>query len=254
MESIGKLAQTAVAQAGEGLRPSPSKALARPVSSTKNPPKLLDQVVDYGLPRLFNGYRPDDTPWELVRALTDSERAMVERRADELRSGITGWLPGERDAVNAALGAMFAGFRSMRHQGDDARNTVLVTASVLSGYPLWAITKACRKIAMREIKREWSGPPDDGELLSVVESVVSEYRKLLRSAERLLTAAVKAPRELAPPRPDRAEIEAKLGRPIRAAEARPVRESDAIKPPDGRHAERVAADLAARKARNGSAA
>src|SRR5581483_12434888 len=110
MQSIGEAAKQVIARGGEPLR---SKALAPQVSSTTNPPRLLDQVVDYGLPRLFNGYRPDDAPWELWRALTDAERALVERRAAELRDGLTGWLPSERDAVNAALGAMFSGFRSM---------------------------------------------------------------------------------------------------------------------------------------------
>lgn len=244
MENLGNLAKVAAETARERAgEHSPSKALAQPVSSTASAPALVNQTADYELPKLLTGYRPDNAPWELWRPLSETERGLVELRVNELRRALTGWLPTERDAVNATLGAMFGGFRSMRQQGDDVRGIALVTASVLRDFPLWAIAKGCRKIASREAGLNPSFPPNDAEIFGVVTEIVQGYRKTLALADALLAATVRPPRALPKPPPATGYDGPPVG-----AEPYAPREELNRRAPDGDHAARVAADLAARRA------
>jgi hypothetical protein len=81
------------------------------------------------------------------------------------------------------------------------------------------------------------------QVCDVVAAIVSSARENLDNTMALLRAPVEEPER---PRPTQAELEAKLGRPIGQRPRKPI---PAPWEGDGRHAERVAADLEARRRR-----
>lgn len=237
MEKLGKAA-VALLQASRQL---PSRALALP-ANTSETPALFDQTCDIELPRLLSAWIPDHGPREIRRALTATERAAVLARATALQFSLTGYLHGERNAVEADIAAMFGGFRAMRQRGDDAEATVAATAGVLRGFPAWAIREGCLKIARNQAGLDRRYAPNDTEVFSVIDGIVKDYRKRLAVAETLLAAPVAPPYVLPAP----AKMEASTVQPIGLEpHARLVPDST----PDGKHAARVAADLAQRRAR-----
>jgi hypothetical protein len=190
--------------------------------------------------RLFSAVKLDDHPHAIVRELTQAERRALTDRATELRAALWGYVSGERDEVEASIAAMFGGFRSMRQEGDAAEGLVTVTAAVLRDFPAWAIAKGCLKIAQNQagLDRRW--PPNDTEIHDVVAEIVREYRKTLEIVEALLLAPVEDREPLPAP-----TIAPNDVRPTGMEPNAPLVER---KPVDGRHAARVAADIAARKA------
>lgn len=172
------------------------------------------------------------------------EKAIIQKRNTDLEGGLIPFMPEQRDEVRSALHAMLGGFRSLRETGDDAETAVEVLLAVLREFPAWAIDETCLRIAQCDIAidppldRRWA--PSDAQIHACVTAIIRPYRDTLRAARALLAAQVATPE---PQRPSRAEIEAKLGRSI--GEAQSVN--------DGKHAQRVAADLAARKALHESA-
>src|SRR4051794_36508931 len=104
---------------GSQQLPSKQRDALRLLRTTAQAPEHLDRICDAELPRLFSAWIPDFGPREIVRALTNTERRMVEVRAEALRIGTGGYLDHERDAVTADLAAMLGGFRSMRQQDDN---------------------------------------------------------------------------------------------------------------------------------------
>lgn len=236
MEKIGKAAVALVARVSQE---SPSRALALPATTTEEP-ALFDQTCDLELPRLLSAWIPDYGPREIRRALTLAERAKIECRAMTLRLSLTGYLESERNAVDSDIAAMFGGFRAMRQQGDDAEATVAATAGVLRGFPAWAIRQGCLKIARNQAGLDRRYAPNDTEVFSVVDEIVKDYRKRLAVAEALLAAPVMPP-SLPPPVIPKASTLQPIG-PEPNAKLVP----DSVN--DGKHAARVAADLARRRA------
>lgn len=137
---------------------------------------------------------------------------------------------------------MFGGFRSMRQEGDAAEGIVMVTASVLREFPVWAIEKACIRIARNQAGLDPRYPPHDTQVYMVVAEVVREFRETLKTVEALLFAPVEKPLPLPHPKPRSAEYQPL---PVGADPNAPLQ-----MPPDGKHAARVAAELAERKARS----
>lgn len=86
----------------------------------------------------------------------------------------------------------------------------------------------------------------DAEVVAAVESVAAAYRERRNSVKALLAAPVEVPEPPVPP-PTRAEIEAALGRQVGQNGER--RQNPPSWHGDGKHAQRVEADLAARRAR-----
>lgn len=128
----------------------------------------------------------------------------------------------------------------MRQEGEAAESIVMVTASVLREFPVWAIEKGCMRIAQSHAGLDPRYPPNDTQVYMAVQSIVQEFRDTLKTVEALLQAPVEKPLPL--PRPKtRQEFQAP---PVGEEPNAPLR-----MPPDGKHASRIAADLAERKAR-----
>lgn len=210
-------------------------------ASTIDAPRYFDRYTDTELRRLFSAWKPDNGPQAIVRELTSGERAELTQRARELHDGLCGYLSHERAEVDASLAAMFGGFRSMRQEGDAAESLMLVTANVLREFPVWAIVKGCMKIAQNQagLDRRW--PPNDAEIYEIVSDVVKEYRRTLANIDALLAAPVDAPRQMIAP----AITPPNDVRPLGADPQAPLVE---VRPNDGKHAARVAAQLAAKRA------
>lgn len=242
MDSIGKVV-TGIATKASASQPTRAVALPKP-RDTANAPPLLNRAADVELPKLFVGYAIDGQPREVRRQLTERERAGIQARAVELRDGLHPFLDEEVDAVDTELGAMLGGFRSMRQQGEDVEATLMVLRNVLWEFPVWAIAKGCGRIIRREtdldppLDPRWA--PNDGQVYEVVAGIVKAYRKALETAEALLVAPVALP----PPEKPAASMPApKPGLPSNEPKFTPE-----PKPTPG-YAARVAADMAARKAR-----
>lgn len=196
--------------------------------------------------RLFSPVKIDHRPHAIVRELTPAERTNLTNRATELRAALWGYVPGERDDVEASIAAMFGGFRSMRQEGAAAEGLVAITAAVLRDFPAWAIARGCMKVSRNEAGLDPRWPPNDTEIYGVVAAVVQEYRKTLDIVEGLLAAPVEVRETLSAPTIAPNDVQ-----PTGAEPNAPLFERH---PADGRHAARVAADIAARKNRAGAAA
>lgn len=192
--------------------------------------------------RLFSAWKPDNGPQAIVRELTRAERSALADRATELQAKLWGYVAGERNEVEASIAAMFGGFRSMRQEGDAAEGLVTVTAGVLRDFPAWAIAKGCLKIAQNQAGLDRRFPPNDTEIHDVVAEIVREYRRTLATIEALLAAPVEVREALPSP-----TIVPNDVRPSGIEPNAPLIER---KPSDGRHAARVAVDIADRKSRS----
>jgi hypothetical protein len=221
---------------------APAQATAlSPSSSRAARPALMDREADFDIPRkVSTNWLPAIGAREINRALSDAERATLQRRASDLASGLTPMQPHEKDDARAAMHAMLGGFRSRRETGADAQAAVEVLLAILQGFPGWAIEQACLRIAKRQVDIDppldprWA--PNDGQVHEIVEAIVKPYRKSLDAAQALLAAPVAKPEPPAIPRQLQHDWHVFAWR---------RHESMG----DGKHAERVAADLAARRVR-----
>jgi hypothetical protein len=237
MQEIGKLA---IQAKGALSQQSRSNAPALPASTTRAP-VYFDRQTDIDLPQLYSAWKPDNGPREIRRALTGTERQMLTVRANELRAALHPYLPDERNDVEASIAAMLGGFRSMRQEGDSAEGIVVVLAGVLRRFPAWAIAKGCMKISRNDAGLDPRFAPNDTEIHRVVDNIVREHRQTLERVEGLLVAPVEV-RNALPKPAERPHSD------IRPSGAEPFAPLIDRKPPDGKHAARVAADLAARRA------
>lgn len=218
------------------VRADQATALSPAISPVVRP-KLQDRAADIDLPRkLFENWIPKNGKRAISREMTAPERKALQGRFTELTVGLTPFEREQRDQVRAPLHAMLGGFRSLRESGEDAETAVEVLLAVLRDFPIWAIEEACIRIARCDIAidppldKRWA--PSDAQIYAAVAAIVKPYRKALDAVTDLLEAPVAQAVQL---RPTRAELEAKLGRPIGAPAG------------DGKHAERVAEDLQRRK-------
>lgn len=241
METLGSVAKGILAAKDEASRASRSQNLAKLARRQADGlPVLTDQETDVEIPRRLICFRPSSSPVEIRRAMTASERAAIEARAAALELALRPYDDDfDRLGLEAVVGAMLSGFRSMRQEGEDAEATVTITLAVLREFPAWAIQRACITLSRGEMRSEVRFAPNDAEIADSCRRLVSIYHSALENAQSLLAAV---PAEPVAPKPSPAEIEATLGR----------KTGDRAKP-DGGHAARVAADLARRKAQRESA-
>lgn len=130
-----------------------------------------------------------------MRALTDEERAALQRRVAELRHRLLPFDPEESSLVEASVAGMLSGFRSMRQTDEAAEVTLGITSRVLAEYPLWAIEETCLAIARGKAGNR-KFPPNDSEMCSLVDGRLWPYRAALARAEALLAAPVQRPTPL----------------------------------------------------------
>src|ERR1700722_10295637 len=82
--------------------------------------------------------------------------------------------------------------------------------------PHWAIVKVCRMVRLGKAGLPPAYCPTEAEFNLLIDREVAYYERALAKALKVLDAKVRPPD---PPKPTRAEIEAKLGRPIGEAKA-----------------------------------
>ena len=223
-----------------------SYELAEPPTryDASNLPAEIDRVADIDIPRrVWSALIIDGVPREIVRPLTLDERCALEVRVARLAPAMRPFSELDADSVAQALADMYSSFPSMRHAGADALGRVDTAMRVaLVNFPAWAIEEACRSIQVNGYERcedgrcwiEKNWPPSDAGIVVVVERIVKRRADALKQAKDLLAAPVE-PR-IEQRRLTREEIEAKIGRKL------------TVPGGDGKHMERVNAELAARKA------
>ena len=219
-----------------GLPASRSGALAKQAAlDADGLPVRFDRLVDL-LPRRLVCFRPESGPVELWREMRPDERGPLEARAAALDLALRPFREDQVTDVEASIGAMLAGFRSMRQQGEAVEDVVVITRAVLREFPAWAIAQGCLKIARHETRSDPRFAPNDAEIVEVVRNVVKPYREALDAATALLGAVVQS------------------GETARGSTVRERPQPSPLLVGDGKHAHRVAAELAARKARRDSGA
>lgn len=192
--------------------------------------------------RVFSNWIPDRGQREIRRELRADERRALEVRAAALADAMLPYDRSDKRArakAEAYLAAMFAGFRSSRQQDDAAEAMVDVTAAVLRGFPLWVITRVCLSASRGEDGFNPRFAPNDSELYAAAQRLMLPYRKAMATTQALLSAPVEKP---VPPPLKSIQGPRKAHISTEAAPPKPVDFGD------GRHAQRVMADIAARRA------
>jgi hypothetical protein len=215
-----------------------------PITSPDNLPELFVRAVDRDIADRVVAFRlgtnPETEEPVLRRELSAPEREALDRRADELRRAVAPAPASSRDTLLGAISGMLGAFPTM--QRFDPATALAIAANYLwtvREEPHWAIARACDQVRANGAGLNPSYCPSEPEFAAVVKRCVEAYRRQLRKTKALLRAKVDAP----VPKLTKAELEAKLGRSIGE---RPER----IPKPelDGKHASRVMAELAARRA------
>lgn len=132
----------------------------------------------------------------LRRPLNDTERQDLEARAAELAPVLAPYPAIDLDHVALAIADMFGSYTSMRQSGEEAGAKLDASARLLQPFPAWAIKKACIGIqtngVFRDGKYDRRWPPNDSEILAVVQEELRHYEKVRTSAVALLTASTEA--------------------------------------------------------------
>lgn len=150
----------------------------------------------------------------------------------------------EAEKAASILGAMLNGWRQLRGvDDDDATFTIDVILGGMRDAPLWAVELACQKFragTVKEIISEFNPnfPPNDNQIIFVVNSFIGKLRQREKSARLLLAAKIEPPPLPTPPKIERQNL-------IKYADV----PSGVVPstPPSGNHMARVLADIAARK-------
>ena len=152
-------------------------------------PVAFDRGLDLLKRKLIVWSPSDGSTAELCRALTPDERSNLQARADALEGALAPHSEDDRERINSALTAMFAGFRQMRQSGDDMEATITITRAVLRDFPPWAIEQACLKIARHEIAGlDPCWPPSDAQIVEAVKATVKLRKQALDDARLVLSA------------------------------------------------------------------
>jgi hypothetical protein len=217
-----------------------------PIKLGEDLPAIFDRDADRAIPDRVLAWVGSDGGAELRRPLATAERKTLERRVGSLQRALVPWSKADRNLLEGEISLMFSGFPSMQKL-DDVAATGLVAQHLQSvrPYPFWAVSKACRLVRTGQAGLPLQYCPSEPEFNAVVRRLVSDYERRLVEAQRLLDAKVQKPPA---PKQTREEIEVRLGHslgPRASSEAQPA----PVPAGDGKHAERVFAELAARKAR-----
>jgi hypothetical protein len=215
-----------------------------PITREDQLPAPVNLETDRTIPDRVLMWTGSNGEAELRRSLTLDERTKLERRDSELRSALAPWPPSSREVLETEVSLML-NFPANRGLDETAAmGFVAHYLQLTRSRPHWAIVKACRMVRLGKAGLPPAYCPTEPEFNQLIDREVAYYERALAKARKVLDAKVRPPD---PPKPTRAEIEAKLGRPIGEAKAEakaPVRSTV----DDGNHAARVMADIAARKA------
>lgn len=178
--------------------PSPKgSAPARTRNKIITPPARIDHFADVAIPgRVWSAFIPSGIdPRQVVRALMEHERGVIERRVGVLEPALLPFDPSlEGDDVVTALAEMFDSFRSMSGMKDEnAVARVSQARDVLSDMPAWAIQETCMSIRRfgyrkEDGKLEQHWPPSDPEIHAMVDKLIDGRRTALVQAKALLVA------------------------------------------------------------------
>jgi hypothetical protein len=180
----------------------------------------------------------------LRRPFNADEQSLLDHRTWELRCAVAPFQDRNRDELLQAI-SMMLGFPNMQRLDRSAALSMAVAyLSLTKERPHWAIVKACLMVRLGTAGLNPAYCPSEPEFNILIGRLVDPYVDALRRTECLMVAKIAPP---SPPKPTRAEIEAKLGHPL----STPSSEAKAAPVPagDGKHAVRVMAELAARKVR-----
>jgi hypothetical protein len=215
-----------------------------PITREDQLPALVNLETDRSIPDRVLMWTGSDGVAELRRPLTLDERTKLERRDSELRSALAPWPQSSREVLEAEVSLML-NFPANRGLDEiTAMGFVAQYLQLTRGRPHWVIVKVCRMVRLGKAGLPTAYCPTEAEFNQLIDREVAYYERALAKAQKVLDAKVRPPE---PPKLTRAEIEAKLGRPIGEVKAEvkaPVRSTA----DDGNHAARVMADIAARKA------
>jgi len=222
-----------------GLPNKPPMAELVPITREDRLPSLFDREADRDIPDRVVMGTGSDGELELRRPLTDAERSVLERRANELSSALAPWPTTNRDVLEGEVSLMLnvPANRSLDERA--AMGFVAQYLQLTRDKPHWAIVKVCRLVRLGKTGLAPGYCLTEAEFNQLLEREVAAYQQQLIRTRRILNAkALPSPA----PKLTRAEIEAKLGHPL-GAPAPPE-----AKASDGNHVARVVADIAARKA------
>jgi hypothetical protein len=235
-------------------KPPPSPAAA-PLAKANLPP-IYDRLCDREIPDRVLSAWTSSLGWSAVvtgirklrRDFTTSERAQLGQRRFELLCAVHPFTNDQAEQVAESIHLVLGSFRTVRERGADAHDSMEVLRYLLRDEPAWAIEEGCERIADGKASGfDFNYAPHNPAICHFIRSLVTPYRERLEAIETLLRAPVEAPPSTE--RPTREQLEQQLGRPFdqnRSRETRPVRDWYG----DGKHAQRIGADLAARRARN----
>lgn len=156
----------------------------------------MNRATDAELPSLFSPWKEDGKPRGIRRALLGEERLALERRRDETALALAPFGEADADRVALAILDMQNGFGNRDEETAAAR--VDSTMRLLSGFPAWAIEKACMSIRLNGVWRDVGGakkydkrfPPNEPELVDAVKSEAKLYGDTHDRCVALLTAPV----------------------------------------------------------------
>jgi hypothetical protein len=112
---------------------------------------------------------------------------MLEARGLALTQSLAPFTDGQRSQVEASVGAMLSGFRTMK---DATPDTVKITLAVLRDFPAWAISRGCLMIARNEAGLDKRFAPNDTQIHDIVQRIVKRYEDASDKIGLLLVAPV----------------------------------------------------------------
>lgn len=239
---VGSLLSTSPSQKGREIAPILNSSNLPAVTNLETDRDIPDRVVGF-----WQGFARESEPL-LRRELTVAERSSLEARLAELQAALAPYPEASKrrlcEVVSGALGA----FPAMQRHSPEA--AISITASYLwtmRGRPHWAIEKVCEQIRSGRTNLNLSFCPSEPEFNQLVGKQVQPYAERLALIQKLLNAKTWGPE---PERLTRAEIAEIVGRDFTD------RPAFLPQPPagDGKHAQRVLADIEARKSARQEAA
>ena len=161
--------------------------------------ELYPVPEDHGAMRLIDGVvtpeRDDRFNFVLRRALTTVEREVLSARSRVILPHLAG---ASYSKIAKAVLNMFAGLRGANADEDEAEIIAAQYAKVLSGFPLWAIERACLRFARGEVSAEEVGAkvldpsfrPASSQLRIIVEKISRPYYAEAKRIEMTLRGTV----------------------------------------------------------------
>ena len=210
--------------------------------------------------RLFRDYPA--MPAILSEPLSPDVRNTLMHRSDVLAACLAPAAKSEHQQMAAAISLMLGGFGGST--SGPAEHLTAIYVSEMRDLPLWAIVGACKAISRGEVEgASLDFKPSVARLRQAVRALMAPWDEEMFHLREVLNAEALKPEDedmrkrtdalvgtfaagltAEPPRPTLEELEAKLGRPIGPRPRKPIPK---VWEGDGKHAQRVAADLERRR-------